>query len=341
MRWDDIYLAGTGLYLPEQQYTAAQAVADGVYDASAAETNGIRAVRVANDDEAGVVMAAAAGRQAMARSGHDSQDIDLVLHAYVSHQGREMWSPAHYVQQETVGTGPSVTIEMRQGCNGALAALELGASYLTARADTTAALLTSGDAFRLPYIDRWRSDDQTIFGDAGSALVLSKRGGFARLLATASTTEPSLEPLYRGGGPWTWAPFDTGKPVDLTARKDEWLMRYEDAYDDALALVNEKLTSVLDRALSEAGTSVADAEWFVHANLILPIAEWGFHKSLGLDPDKTTYEWGRDLGHMGNSDQIAGIDHLVQTNRPRSGDKLITVGAGIGFMWTVAVLEFV
>ncbi|MFV2013187.1 MULTISPECIES: ketoacyl-ACP synthase III family protein [unclassified Micromonospora] len=183
MRWDNIYLAGTGLYLPEQQYTAEQAVADGAYDASAAETNGIRAVRVANDDEAGVVMAAAAGRQAMSRSGHDSQDIDLVLHGYVSHQGREMWSPAHYVQQETVGGGPSVTIEMRQGCNGLLAALELGASYLAARPDTTAALLTAGDAFRLPYIDRWKSDDQTIFGDAGSALVLSKRQGFARLLA--------------------------------------------------------------------------------------------------------------------------------------------------------------
>jgi 3-oxoacyl-[acyl-carrier-protein] synthase-3 len=59
-----------------------------------------------------------------------------------------------------------------------------------------------------------------------------------------------------------------------------------------------------------------------------------------LDPAKTTYEWGLDYGHMGNSDQFAGINHLIQTGRPKPGDKLITVGAGIGFMWTVAVLEF-
>ena len=341
MRWDDIYLAGIGVYLPETEYTAEQAIADGVYDADAAATNGVRAVRVAGEDESGVVMAAAAGREAVARSGHEPEDFDLVLHGYVSHQGRELWTPAHYVQQETIGGGgASAAIELRQGCNGALAALDLAASHLTARPDAEAALITAGDAFRLPYIDRWKSDDQTIFGDGGSAAVLSKRGGFARLLATASTTEPSLEPLYRGSGPWTWAPFDTGAPVNLTARKDEWLMRYEDAYDDALQLVDERLRGVLAKALDEAETSVEEAEWFVHANVIRPIAEFGFYKSLGLDPAKTAYEWGLDYGHMGNSDQFAGIDHLMGTGRPRAGDKLITVGAGIGFMWTVAVLEF-
>ncbi|HEX6969205.1 MAG TPA: ketoacyl-ACP synthase III family protein, partial [Micromonosporaceae bacterium] len=341
LRWDNIYLAGIGLYLPEQVYTAEQAVADGVYDAAAAETNGVRAVRVASDDEPGVVMAAAAGREAVEHSGIDRRDIDLVLHGYVSHQGRELWSPAHYVQQEAVGTGSSITLELRQGCNGALAALELAASHLTARPHAKAALITAGDAFRLPYIDRWKSDDQTIFGDAGSAAVLSTEGGFARLLATASVTEPSLEPLYRGNGPWTWAPFDTGKPVDLTTRKDQWLMRYEDAYDDALALVGERVNDVLSRVLAEAETSIEDAQWFVHANVIKPIAEWGFYKALNLDPAKTTYEWGLDLGHMGNSDQFAGIHHLLHTGRVRPGDKLITMGAGIGFMWTAAVLEFV
>jgi 3-oxoacyl-[acyl-carrier-protein] synthase-3 len=340
MRWENVYVAGLGKYLPEQVYTAEQAVADGAYDADAAKKNGVRAVRVANDDEAGPVMAAAAGRQAIERSGHRPDDIGLVLHAYVTHQGRDLWTPAHYVQAATVGSAASAAIEMRQGCNGAMAALELAASWITARPHAPAALITSGDAFRLPYVDRWRSDDQTVFGDGACAMVLSTRGGFARLRATASRSEPSLEPIYRGQGPWTIAPFEDRKPVNLGGRPGEWLMQHEDAYDDALELVAENFSKTLQQALDDAETSLDRVNWFVHAHVIRPIAEWGFYRKLNLDPAITTYEWGLDYGHMGNCDQFLGINHLVETRRPKPGDLLVTVGVGIGFMWTVAVLEF-
>jgi 3-oxoacyl-[acyl-carrier-protein] synthase III len=341
VRWDDIYIAGVGVYLPEQEQTAEQAVAAGLYDAAAAETNGIRAVRVAGDDEPGAVMAARAGQRALEHSGLDPADVDLVLHAYVAHQGRDMWSPASFVQAETGCTSASGAIEVRQGSNSAFAAMELAAGYLAARPSAKAALITSGDAFRLPYIDRWKSDDQTVFGDGASAAVLSKGGGFAKLIATSSVTEPSLEPLYRGSEPWTKAPFEDGKPVNLTARKDDWLMRHEDAYDDAIKLVGDRFSQALNQALAEADMTIKDADWVVHATLIKPLAEWGFHKLLDLDVAKTTYEWGLDYGHMGTCDQFAGLDHLVRSGRPKPGDRLVTWAAGLGFMWTVAVLEFV
>ncbi|MEU7615821.1 3-oxoacyl-[acyl-carrier-protein] synthase III C-terminal domain-containing protein [Micromonospora rifamycinica] len=59
------------------------------------------------------------------------------------------------------------------------------------------------------------------------------------------------------------------------------------------------------------------------------------------DPATTTYEWGLDYAHMGNCDQFAGINHLYETGRLKSGDRLVTIGAGIGFMWTAAVIEIV
>lgn len=340
MRWDGIYLAGVGTCLPDEEYTAEQAVADGVYDGAAAAANGIRAVRVASDDQPGPVLAAAAGKEALERSGHDPRDIDLVLHCYVAHQGRDMWSPASYVQRET-GTVSSGAIEVRQGSNGVFAALELAASYLVSRPQAQAVLITAGDAFRLPFIDRWKSDDQTVFGDGAVAAVVSKRGGFARLVSTASVTEPRLEPVYRGGGGWSLAPFEQGKPVNLTERKDDWLMRHEDAYDHALKLIGEGSAKALTDALGDAEMTLADADWAVHATLIRPLVEWGFHQTLGLDPAKTTYDWGLDYGHMGTCDQLAGIHHLLETGRPKPGDRLVTWAAGIGFMWTVAVLEFV
>ncbi|WP_165986790.1 ketoacyl-ACP synthase III family protein [Streptomyces sp. YIM 98790] len=340
MRWENVYIAGLGAYLPEEELTAAEAVAQGRYDPDAAAANGVRAVRVAGPEETGPVMAAEAGRQALARSGHAPGDIDLVLHACTSHQGRDLWTPAHYVQREVLGGAhPSAAVELRQGCNGVLSGLELAASWTTSRPGAGAALVTCGDAWHLPYVDRWTSDDQTVFGDGGCAAVLSARGGFARVLATVSRSDAGLEPLYRGMGPWDPAPFPGGAPVMLGDRPGEWLRREKVAYDDVLAAVAGNFDEALKQVLSEAGTDLEDARWFVHATMIRPIAEWGFARRLGLDPTRTTYEWGLDYGHVGSSDQFLGLNHLVETGQVSPGDRIVVVGAGTGFMWTAAVLE--
>ncbi|MDH6121614.1 ketoacyl-ACP synthase III family protein [Kitasatospora sp. GAS204B] len=338
MRWENLYVAGLGAYLPEQVYTAEQAVADGRYGAGECEANGYRAVRVASAEETGPVMAAAAGRTAVGRSGIASEEFRLVVHASVGHQGQDVWTPAHYVQNETVG-GHGAAFEVRQGSNSGLAAAEVAASWITARPEGGAALVTTGDSFKLPYWDRWKADEQVVYGDGAGALVLSTRGGFAKVRSSVSRADASLEPLYRGDDAWTEAPFYDGKPADLAGRKRHWLSRNEDAYDQTIAKINENFGAVLKQALAEADTDLAGTQWFIHANMCKTIIEWGFHGALGLDPDTTVYDWGLDYAHMGGGDQIIGLNRLFETGRPKPGDLVVTAGAGIGFMWTVAVLE--
>ncbi|MDT0378449.1 ketoacyl-ACP synthase III family protein [Streptomyces sp. DSM 42041] len=339
MRWNDIYVAGLGAHLPQQEHTVEQAVAEGRCDAEEARANGIRAVRVAGPDETGPVMAAAAGRQAVARAGLPDGDYGLVLHACMGHQGQDFWTPAHYVQQETVG-GTGMAVEIRQGSNGGLTGVELAAAHLAGRGRPGAALVTTGDAFRMPYFDRWGSDSQQAYGDGAGALVLSSRGGFARLRSTASLSDSSLEPVYRGATGWTDAPFADGSPVDLGARKEAYLLRDEGGYDRVIRQLTKNASEVLQTALDDADASLSDARFFVHANIAESIVRFSFHEQLGVDPATTTYDWGRDYGHMGAGDQIIGIDHVVEARSPQSGDLLVTMGVGVGFMWTVAVLEF-
>lgn len=339
MRWENLYVAGLGAYLPERVQTAEEAVAAGIYNAEESTANGIRAVRVAGDGESPAEMAAAAGRQAVARSGHGHEDFGLVLHACVAHQGQEMWTPVNYVQNETVG-GSGAAIEIRQGSNGGLAGVELAASYLTARPSQTAALVTTGDAFLLPYFDRWGSDSQQVYGDGAGALVLSSRGGFARLRSTASYSDSSLEPIYRGVDGWTPAPFHDQRPVDLRSRKSDYLLRNEDAYDTVIQRMTKNVGIVLQEALDDADTNLAGTSFFVHANIAETIAQFSFYTLLGVDRSTTTYDWGQDFGHMGAGDQLIGLNHLVESGRPKPGDLVVTLGVGTGFMWTVAVLEF-
>ncbi|MET9616456.1 ketoacyl-ACP synthase III family protein [Kitasatospora indigofera] len=337
MRWDNLYLAGLGAYLPEAVETAEQAIEAGRYTLDEHLANGIRGVHVARlEDESPVQMASAAARQAFERSGHTTDEIGLVVHGHNSHQGQEFWTPASYVQNNSVG-GNGATAEIRQGSNSGLAAFELAASWVAARTDT-AALVSAGDSFHLPYFDRWNTDDQQVFGDGAGALILSSRTGFAKVVASASFSDSTLEPIYRGGA-WTTGPFAEGKTVSLRARKRAYLQTGENLYEETVERMTKSLFAVVGQVFEDAGTDISKIKYLIHANTGQTIVDWGFYHPLGVDVSQTVYDWGRDYGHMGAADHLVNLNHLVETRPLSPGDKVLTIGVGTGFMWTAFIIE--
>ncbi len=338
MRWDNLYVAGFGAYVPEKIETAEQAVAEGRYTEGERIANGIRAVHVADpQNEAPGVMAAAAGRQAVERSGIPHERFDLVAHAGVGHPGQVFWTPASYVHDNTVG-GTAAAIEVKQGSNGGLAALEIAASWVVSRPGT-AALITAGDSFHLPYFDRWNSDDQQVYGDGAGAAVLSTDGGFAKVIATASIADSTLEPIYRGPDGWTAAPTTDGGKVDLRARKRAYLATNEDAYDETIQRIGKNLHAVVGKVFEGTGLDMTNVAYFVHANTGKSIVEYAFYRPLGLDPSQSVWDWGCDYGHMGAADHLVNLDFVMRGGRAKPGDKVLTIGVGTGFMWTAVLLE--
>jgi 3-oxoacyl-[acyl-carrier-protein] synthase-3 len=339
MRWNDLYVAATGSYLPERVETAEEAIAAGRYTEEKRVLNGFRSVRVAGPGETGPTMAAEAGRQAVARSGHAVDEFGLVVHSYIGHQGLDLWTPASYVQRETVG-GPGPAFEVKQACNGMLAAFELAASYVSSHPDVTAALVTAGDAFRLPYVDRWGMDPQNVDGDGAAALVLSTRGGFARVRSSYSYADSSLEPMSRGGAEWTDAPFADGGAVGVTDRKNDFLHAEELDFDSVIEKISTSVQHSLKQALHEAGADLSDIRFFLHQNLSQSIVTHGIHALMGIDPSTTVHDWGLGLGQVGSADVVLGLDHVIATRDPQPGDLAVMQAAGAGFVWTTVVLEF-
>ncbi|HZP54794.1 ketoacyl-ACP synthase III family protein [Actinocrinis sp.] len=338
MRWDNLYVAAFGAYVPDKIETADEAIAQGRYTEGEKVANGIRAVHVADPQtEAPGVMAAAAGRQAVERSGIPHEQFDLVVHAGIGHQGQEFWQPASYVHNNTVG-GPAAAIEIKQGSNGGLAAFELGASWVVARPGT-AALVTAGDSFHLPYFDRWNSDDQQVYGDGAGSAVLSSQGGFARVISTASVADSTLEPIYRGPDAWTLAPFAQGSKVDLRGRKRAYLATGEDLYDQTIERMSKSLFAVVGEVFEGTGSDISSVDWLIHANTGKSIVEWAFYRPLGLDASRTVYDWGCDYGHMGAADHLVNLEYVVRSGKAKAGDKVLTIGVGTGFMWTAILIE--
>lgn len=316
--------------------SAAEALERRLCEQSLVNSTGMLSVTV-SEDESGPEMAAAAGAVALESSGLSPDDIRLVLHASIYYQGHELWAPASYVHRRVVGTG-CPAMEVRQVSNGGMAAVELAAAYLAGSAQPGAALVTTGDRFCPPGFDRWRSDPGTVYGDGGTALVLSRLGGFARFRSLVTVSAPELEGMHRGDGPFDRVPFEVRPLVDLEACKKAFVADTA-VRARAIARTGERQQEVIDRALARAGVTLADIDTVVLPHLGRRRLQAGYLSRLGIPAERTTWPWSRTVGHLGAGDPFAGFDHLVRTRRPAPGTLFLLTSVGAGFSWSAAVVE--
>jgi 3-oxoacyl-[acyl-carrier-protein] synthase-3 len=338
MRFDDLFVAGIGTWLPPA-VDVADAVADGRYDPAEHAANEYLSITVAGDN-APPDMAVRAGQQALARSGIPSDDIALLLHASLWYQGVDFWPAASYVHQQVLGDARYVpAIEIHQMSNGSMAAIDLAASYLAGDPGRRAALVTTADRLDLPGFDRWRSDlPGIVYGDGAAAIVLA-REGFARLLSVVTITDSTLEGMYRGGDRFGTVSGHAGQPLDNRARRAEFA-----ASGDAEVRGRRVFSGVneaIERSLADAQCKLGDINRVVFPNLGASGLRRAYLQPLGLDLADTAWEWGRRTGHVGTADQIIGLGNVADSGRVAPGDRVLLVGIGAGFNWTCAVIEFI
>ncbi|MEV0219885.1 ketoacyl-ACP synthase III family protein [Streptomyces sp. NPDC050704] len=337
MRWENLFVSGVAAWLPPLA-AAEDAVSDGLLAPERGKLRGIVSVTVASDSEedAPPRMAVRAAREALGRGNTDPGDVALVLHSSLWFQGVDMWPAASYIAHEAVGRQVPA-FGLAQRCNGGMGAIELAASYLGAGiGDGHAALLTTGDRFAGPRVDRWNSVDVTMYGDGAAALVLSTRDGFARVLSTATGVDNSLEILARGDEPFVPHPVEPSSAVDLGARTVRGAELA--ALPDLTHRYIDLLVAAKTRALEDAGTSI---DGIAHA--VIPVSRRGtgheLHHLLGLPDERTSWAYGRTTGHVGAGDQFAGLAHLTENALVSPGDRVLLFGGGAGYTCTAAVVE--
>jgi len=336
VRYDDMYVAGVASWLPPSTDIVA-AVAAGICPPEVAREADVEAVAVSTG-EAPPEMAVRAVRLAVERSGCETSAFALIAYADTHYNGHDLWLASAYIQRLAVGNhNPALAVEVRQMSNGGMAALELAAGYLTGTRQR-AAVVAAADRFSLPGYDRWRSHGGTPLGDGASALVLSREGGFARLLCAVSWTEPELEGAHRGDDPFGVAPFSLGQPVNVPAMREAFIARL--GADNWARLTESGRRSALAHTLKEAELRLDQIDWFVLPNLGSRRLTAEYVEPLGIDLARTSWEtWGRRVGHLGAADQFAGLEHLLLSGRLREGQYCLLLGSGGDFTWSCALLE--
>ncbi|MGW5697738.1 MULTISPECIES: ketoacyl-ACP synthase III family protein [Streptomyces] len=334
MRCDNpVYIASAATWLPDL-VPLGKAVEEGLVDA-AHQDLGYTSIAVA-EGIVGPDMAIQAADRALKHSAVAPEDVGLVLHSSCWFQGLDMWTPASYIASRTVGPY-AVPFDLGQKCNGGMGALHLATAYVSG-GFAEAALLTTGDCFAPPMLDRWNMQLNMIIGDAGTALVVSRRAGFARILATAVGADSSLEPWFRGDAPFRSMPGQEN-PVRVIERGARHAVTPEAV--GSWERYEAGLLRTAQQALTDAGLTRDDI-----SRVIVPFMHRGQGQAenydvLGFPEERSLWEFGRRVGHLGAGDQFAGLDYLCRTDAVTPGEAVLLVGSGPGFTFASAVVEIV
>lgn len=336
MQFSSLFVGACASWLPAS-LPLRDAVDNGWLTEAAADQVGLEAVTI-SEQEYPPQMASYAAGEALRRWGQSAKPVDLLLHSALYYQGQDFWPSASYVQRVALGYDcPSV--EVRQMSNGGMAALELAAGYLAGDAQRHTALLTAADRFATPGFNRWTSDPGTVYADGAAALLLSNEHGFARLVSMVTVSDPDLEGMHRGADPFGDVPFSHRLPVDLDAHKRDFLSDF--GLSPSISRVAAGQRRSIETSLAEAGLSLAQIDWFVLPNLGLRRLRNAYFEPFGIDPNRTTWSWLKQVGHLGPADQFAGLSALADGGRLRPGQHCMLLGVGAGFSWSCAVLEIV
>jgi 3-oxoacyl-[acyl-carrier-protein] synthase III len=340
MKPQNVFISGLGCWLPPA-YPASEAVAAGLYDPAAFAESGLRSVLIAGT-QAPPDMAVRAARVALGRSPGGAGAIGTLLHAGVFFQGPEMWSPPGYILRELGIEGAGGT-EIRNGCNGMLTAIELGAGLLPQQPEGRSdILLTAADNFNSPLLNRWHSGPMgVIAADAAGAVVLSRTAGFARVDAIVSRLYPQFEAMGRGDEPLFPPTGSSGRRVDPLGRAAQFSENLIKQGAQGLAMSNGIATACVETVLAavrEAGLEGSEVSRVLVPNGDRSTVENCVTKPLGLDVSRSMWEFGCGIGHAGSSDQIIALDQLLRTGQLAPGDHVLLFGGAPGWSTAAVVL---
>jgi 3-oxoacyl-[acyl-carrier-protein] synthase-3/clorobiocin biosynthesis protein CloN2 len=74
-------------------------------------------------------------------------------------------------------------------------------------------------------------------------------------------------------------------------------------------------------------------------NISRELAERRGMFSVGVDTSKTTWEFGRTIGHCGASDPVLSLDHLLTNRQLNPGDHFMMLSSGAGVVVACSIIR--
>ncbi len=288
------------------------------------QRTGIRQRHIAAADETTASLGEAAARAALAASGLQPADIDLIVLATSTPNNT---FPATAVDiQNRLGMHHGFAFDMQAVCSGFVYAMTTADLYLRGGMAKRALVIGSETFSRiLDWTDR---STCVLFGDGAGAVVLEAQQGTGTLvdrgiLASSLRSDGAhKDKLFVDGGPST-----TGTVGHLR-------MEGREVFKHAVAMI----TDVIEATAGAAGISIDQLDWFVPHQANRRIIE-ASAKKLGIPDEKVVLTVDRH-GNTSAASVPLALSEAVADGRIKRGDLVLLEAMGGGFTWGAVLIRW-
>lgn len=318
-------IIGCGSYLPKRQVSNDElALSVDTSDEWIVQRTGIKSRHIAAEDEMTSDMALAASRSALAGSGLDPADLDLIVVATTT---PDFTFPATAVRvQAELGMTGGMAFDVQAVCSGFVYALAVANNFIITGQVKTALVIGAETFSRiLDWEDR---STCVLFGDGAGAVVLRAADG----QGTSDDRGVLSTHLHSDGRYQNMLYVDGG--VCATGTVGHVRMHGREVFKFAV----NKLAEVVDEALQANGLTAADVRWLVPHQANRRIID-AMARKLDLPPDRVVLTVERHANTSAASIPLA-LAEIAADGRVEAGDLLLLEAMGGGFTWASALVRW-
>lgn len=265
-------------------------------------------------------LALEAASTALSEAGIAAKNLNLIVD-YSTFTGEALqYVPSAHKLSAELGAETSLNLSFRAGGCGALhLALKTALGLMSNDESIQDALLVTGDT---PPAGSRSLLPVTVQGDAGSAVVLSRRHAAGPLLL-------GVEVLTLGHLHDAIALTRTEGRLEIKADA----VRIE---GEVMPIYYLNLLRLVQKALAASSLGLTEVDHFIYSNISRRDRD-GFRKMLGLREESLPPTRMSEYGHTFASDLIINYVDLRRAGKIKPGDLLLFASAGIGFTWGVTL----
>lgn len=338
MRNDCIGIRGLGIYLPDHMMSARQ-IADATKgnwsEEAVINKLGIRKKYIPGPEDGTQLMGAKAAMEAIKDAAIDPLDIDLILCFGEEWKEYPLTTSALFIQ-DYIGATNAWGIDLQNRCCSTIATMKIAKDMMLADPDINTVLIAGG--YRNgDFVDYTDNDMSMMYNlsAGGGALILQKGYEKNLLLGSHVISDGSLSRtagVEIGGtvNPITCSNLDE-------AYRSLRLLEPKKMKDRLNQVSMPNWEKCIDKALEKSGYERKDID-FLNILHIKRSGHLGMLKNLGLEENQTFYL--EDYGHVGQVDQIITWKIARDKNLVKSGDVIVTIAAGIGYVWAANIVRW-
>lgn len=328
------FITGLGVYLPQPRQSAGHiAAASGIPEAIVRDKLGIEEKVVPGPDDHPCGMGVRAARAALDDAEVDALQVDQVVSIVEEHKEYPVWTAGIKLAHD-VGAHRAYAYDVGQKCGTSVLALKLAADALKANDDTNCILVAGGyrNSDLVSYRDPNARFLYNLAAGGGAAVVQKKATKGYEILGSAFRTDGSfsLDVIVPAGG--TKQPLHAGN-------QSEFRLQVPDPPGMKARLEEKSLanfTAVAHDACARSGIAPAQL-----AHLAIVHMKRSAHlevlRRLGVPESRSLYL--SRYGHIGHIDLLLSLKLADDAGRLKSGDSVLLLSAGIGYVWNAMCLR--